>query len=324
MKVIDRPRTNKIGNAVVYVSPFGQCYRAYCIPRNPNSPAQRRMRGIFGSSSRGWGLNLTELQREHWDATAQQVPSYPSLEQYSHLSGQQLCVKINSTLRCVGQAPVDEPPALVVFTPNPAGALVAVNDEGGGVRLLLNVGPVFEDIMLFGQAPCSAGRMKHRRVCYLGLVGPATNGQCDVTAQYTARFGRPSPGQKIFIITCQMKNGWKAQDHQASAIVPPRPLPGEQQSNQETKLETAPTTGTPKSQPAPAPVSFSAIPAVYKGSTPDARGLHNLLKRGHPLSTLCTPLVHGVKVVLAKLRMLDMPGARVWCTNLPGSSAADC
>ena len=80
MKVIDTPRTNKIGNMVAYISPFGQCYRAYCIPRHPNSPAQRRMKAIFGSSSRGWGLNLTELQREHWGATAQQVPSYPSLE----------------------------------------------------------------------------------------------------------------------------------------------------------------------------------------------------------------------------------------------------
>jgi hypothetical protein len=282
------------------------------------------MRAIFGSSSRGWGWKLTELQREHWDAAAQQVPSHPSLAQYSHLSGQQLCVKINSTLRCVGYPPVVEPPALVVFTPNPVGDLVAVTDEGGGVRLLLNVGPAAEDIMLFGQAPCSAGRMKHRRVCYLGLVGPATNGQCDVTAPYTARFGPPSPGQKIFLVTCQMKNGWKAQDHLTSAIVPPRPLPGQPQSNQETKAETAPATGTPESQPAPVPVSFSAIRAVYKGCTPDARGLHNLLQRGHPLSTLCAPLVHGVKVALARLGMLDMPGVPVWRTYSPGSSAVNC
>ena len=51
MKVIDTPRTNKIGNVVAYISPFGQCYRAYCIPRNPKSLAQTRMRAIFGSSS---------------------------------------------------------------------------------------------------------------------------------------------------------------------------------------------------------------------------------------------------------------------------------
>ena len=64
--------------------------------------------------------------------------------------GQQLCVQINSTLQCIGQPPVTEPPAPVVFTPNPVGDLAVVNDEGGGVRLLLTVGPAVEDIMLFG------------------------------------------------------------------------------------------------------------------------------------------------------------------------------
>ena len=222
---------------------------------------------------------LTELQRQHWVATAQQVPSHPSLAQYSHLSGQQLYVKINSTLRCVGQAPVDEPPDLVVFTPNPVGDLVAVNDEGGGVRLLLTVGPATEDIMLFGQAPCSAGRMKLRRVCYLGLLGPATNGQCDITAQYTARFGPPSPGQKILIVTCQVKNGWKAQNHVASAIVPPRPLPDEQPSNQATEVQTAATTGTPESQPAP-PKPLLQLLAMC------TRGAHRLHESGTSLKRM--------------------------------------
>ena len=138
MKVIDTPRTGRIQNMVAYISPFGQCFRGYCVPRNPRSPAQSRMRAIFGSSSRGWGVKLTELQRQHWVATALQVPSHPSLGQYSHLSGQQLCVQINSTLQCIGQAPVNEPPAPVVFTPNPVGDLSIVNDEDSGVRLLPN------------------------------------------------------------------------------------------------------------------------------------------------------------------------------------------
>ena len=80
------------------------------------------------------------------------------------------------------------------------------------------------------------------------LLGPATNGQCDITAPNTARLGQPSPGQKMFIVTCPVKNGWKAQDHAASAIIPPRPLPGEQQSTQDTKVTPTPATGTPESQ----------------------------------------------------------------------------
>jgi hypothetical protein len=220
MKTLETPRTNRIGNLVAYRSPFGQCYRGYCCPRNPQSEAQSRMREIFGLASSNWGGKLTDEQRQRWVVAAQTAPSHPSLGQYSPLSGQQLEVKINSTLRCVGQAPVDEPPAPVVLSPNPVGDLVIDYDADGGLRLRLSVGPAREDIMLFGQAPCGAGRMKRRRVYYLGLLEPAANGQVDITAPYAARFGQPSPGQKVFIVTCQQKNGWRAQDHVASAIVP--------------------------------------------------------------------------------------------------------
>ena len=306
MKVIDTPRTNRIGNQVAYVSPFGQCYHTYVVPRDPKTERQRRMRDSFGSSSRGWGLKLTEPQRQRWAQAALTAPSHPSLCQYSHLNGQQLAVKINSTLRCVGQPPLDEAPATVVFGPNSVGDLVIVNDEEDGVRLLLSVGPATEDIMLFGQAPCSAGRMKHRRVNYLALLGPATNGQCDITAPYVARFGQPRPGQKVFVVTCQQKNGWKAQDHVTSAVVPPKPQPGEQQSNQVTKAEVAASPETPAAQAAPAQGRSSLSRAMYKGGTPDAPGMHTGLALVHPLSILCTPLVHDFRVAMAGLGMLGM------------------
>ena len=190
------------------------------------------------------------------------------------------------------------------------GELSIVNDEDGGARLLLTVGPTTEDIMLFGQAPCSAGRMKHRRVCYLSLLGPATNGQCDITAPYTARYGQPSPGQKIFIVTCQVKDGWKAQDHLACAIVPPRPLPGEHRGSEEAKPETAVTSETPEAQAAPAQGSSSLPRSVYKGGTPAVPGLRIYLKGVHPLSILCAPLVHSLRVALDKLAMLGMAGMR--------------
>ena len=310
MKVIDTPRTNRIGNQVAYVSPFGQCYHTYVIPRDPNTERQRRMRDNFGSSSRGWGLNLTEPQRQRWGQAALTAPSQPSLGQYSHLSGQQLCVKINSTLRCVGQAPLEEPPAPVVFGPNPVGGLVIVNDEEGGLRLLLSVGPAAEDIMLFGQAPCSAGRMKPRRVNYLALLEPATDGQCDITAEYVARFGQPRPGQKVFVVTCQEKNGWKAQDHVTSAIVPPSPLPGEQPGTQPTPPNEAATIQSPEPQTAPTQGDSLLSRAVYKGSTPAAPRMRKGQTHEHPLSTLGTSLVHGVRMAMAALGMLSRGWAR--------------
>jgi len=309
MKVIDTPRTGKLGPVVFYPSPFGQCCRSLAVPHDPKSEAQSRMRQVFGVSSRGYGLKLTDPQRQRWNVAAQTVPTHPSLNQYSGMSGQQLCVKINSTLRCVGQLPTDEPPAPVVFSPNCVGDLTIGYDAAGNVQLLLAVGAAVEDIMLFGEAPCSAGRMKHRRVCYLGLLGLATNGQCDITAPYAARYGQPIAGQKVFVVTCQHKNGWKAQDHVTSAIVPPKPLAGEQQGNQATKAEAAPATETPEAQAVPAQGCSSLSRAMYKGSTPDARGMHKLEPGEHPWSSLCAPLVHSFRMTVARLAALGMAWA---------------
>ncbi len=309
MKVSNTPRINKIGTEVFYLSPFGLCARQLVVPKNPRTEAQIRARGYFGESSCDWSHTFTEDQRLRWNLAAQTVASYPSLAPYSHISGQQLCAKVNSTLRLVGLSPTLEPPEPVVFSPNGVGQLSITTDETGNARLLLSVGPMAEDVMLYGQAPCSAGRMKHRRVVYLGLLGPAIAGQCDITAQYTARFGQPSPGEKIFIVTCQEKNGWKAQDHVTSAVVPPRrPSAKQQPTPAPLAAKAAPAVPATSSAGLPKPNS-SASPVVYKGSTPDAPRMHKGLAGVHPLSTLCAPLVHGVRQAIVRLRMLGMPAA---------------
>jgi hypothetical protein len=164
--------------------------------------------------------------------------------------------------------------------------------------------------MLLGQAPCSSGRTKHRRVNYLGLLGPATNGECDITVPYVARFGQPRPGQKVFVVTCQQKNGWKAQDHVASAIVPASPVPGEAPGTRKTQAQSVAPVATPEAQPAPPQPSSRSPRIMYKGSTPVAPGLHSSLKLEHPLSFLGAPLVHDFRMAMARLGMLGMAGMR--------------
>jgi hypothetical protein len=157
-------------------------------------------------------------------------------------------------------------------------------------------------------AGCRAALPADRRE-YLSLLGPATKGQCAITAPYVARFSQPRPGQKVFIVTCQQKNGWKAQDYGASGIVPLKPLAGEQQRSQGTKAAGAATPETPEAQTAPTQGCSSLSRAVYKGCTPDAQGMYKGLKHVHPVSIPCTPLVHGFRVALLRLGMLGMAGA---------------
>ncbi len=64
--------------------------------------------------------------------------------------------------------------------------------------------------MVFGQAPCSAGRMKRRNVAYLGLLPAPEDGASDITDLYVAKYGTPNPGDKVFIVTCRNSDGWQS------------------------------------------------------------------------------------------------------------------
>jgi hypothetical protein len=310
MKVSDTPRTGTIGPVVYFESPFGLCCRTRIVPRDPRSEAQSLMRSIFGASSSEFGLKLSENERQLWITAAQTVPSHPSLNQYARISGQQFLVKINSTLRLLSRPAVRTPPEPVVFSPRSASELVIANDPEEGVRLLLNVGIVPEDLMVFGQPPCSAGRMKCRRVYYLGLAEPATNGQRDITDLYAAKFGQPRPGQKVFIVTCQTRNGWKGPESLTSAIVPPPSSSDKQEVPAKTEVTTPTPAVTPQSQAVPAQGASPLSRSVYKGSTPDARGVHQGTTHVHPLSIPWAPLVHGFRVALARLGALGIFGVR--------------
>ena len=113
-----------------------------------------------------------------------------------------------------------EPPARETFGLSPVGALSVVNGEQGPRLLLPVTGPVTEDIMVFGQAPCSPGRHKRRNVAYLGLLPPAEDGVADITDIYVAKYGPLRPGTKIFIVTRQQKNGWEGPLKETNATVP--------------------------------------------------------------------------------------------------------
>jgi hypothetical protein len=144
-----------------------------------------------------------------------------------------------------------EVPARPSFSPNPVGGLLISNTEQG-VRILLQViGELSEDVMVFGQTPCSSGRHKRRNVAYLGLLPPPVDGLSDITDLYRARYGEPRSGERVFIVTCQQKDGWKALERETSDIVPP----------------------PPEAQQATTKQAVSQQVLMHKGSTRDAQGI---------------------------------------------------
>jgi hypothetical protein len=249
MKVWDIPKSGRAGLTVAYRGRFGNCHRMWVSPHKTITPARRHMWGEFGRLAPAWSRVLTQAQRDGWNVAGPKVQSKRRLES-GPLTGQQLFQSLNSARACIHLPPLWTVPAPVVFDTNPVGRLTLLNGENG-VRLLLSVsGPVTEDIMVFGQAPCSAGRSKRRNVAYLGLLPAPQNGMSDITDLYIARYGEPQAGEKVFIVTRQQKDGWEGFDQETSEIVPEKP------------------TG----QQAAATAALTLLVHMYKGCTRDAQG----------------------------------------------------
>ena len=252
MKIQDTPRSGKCGAVVAFQSRYGLCLRELVIPRNTKTEARQFMRAAFGYHSHAFSHSLSEEQQDRWRLAGAQVSSDPRLGTSGPLTGQQFYESINSVRSRVGSSEALEPPLRPAFGPNPVAGLVITNDASG-IRLFLSLtGDPGTDIMVFAQAPCSRGRTRRRNVAYIGLTPPAVNGLSEITYLYKARFGEPRPGTKVFVVTCQEHNGWKSTDRVDSRTVPE----------------------PPEQTQAPATLSTPSSPAMHKGSSPAAQGLH--------------------------------------------------
>lgn len=260
MKILDIPKSGKCGQVVAFQSRFGLCLRQWVQPRNPRTPARQFMRGAFGHHSQVYSHQLSQEQLDRWHLAGAKVLSDPRLGQSGPLTGQQLYTSINSVRSRVSLPETLEVPARPTFSAHPVGSLVISNTEAG-VRLQLQVTEEPQEaVMVFGQEPCSSGRRKRRNVAYLGLLPPSINGLSDITPLYTARYGEPCPGTRVFIVTCQQREGWKSLDRETNALVPNRPQgsqaiaePASSQNPHMYKRSTRDVAGT-------APSSVSQLP----------------------------------------------------------------
>jgi hypothetical protein len=132
------------------------------------------------------------------------------------------------------------PPEPVVFGPHPVDGL-SIGVELGQMRLRVRLaGPVAGDIMVFGAAPCSAGRKKWRNGAYLGMLPAPAKGESDITELYVAKYGEPKAGERVFIRIRRQKDGWEDEDKDISGVVrkepQTRPLNGLKELNELHRL----------------------------------------------------------------------------------------
>ena len=219
MKILDIPQSGKRGLNVSLSSPFGQVSRTLAIPANPRSPAQVATRNILTRVSASWRA-LQEGQRVAWTTAAKEAKSNSRLGQSGTLSGFLLFTKINCTLAKFGQTQVDAPPEHPQF-PDLAPQNLVITNTGGAIALKLTCpNDPGESTIVRASAAVSQGRETCRDFRVLGLCPAPTQGSSNITGLYTARYGVPTVGKKVYVQVNQVINGWEDLPVTFSAIVP--------------------------------------------------------------------------------------------------------
>ena len=220
MKILDIPQSGKRGLNVSQAGQFGQVSRTLAIPANPRTPAQMTVRDNLSRVAARW-RTLTEPQRVEWMEAATEVKSNSRLGQNGALSGFQLFAKINCTLAQFGGEPVDTPPLRPQFADLVPQNLVITN-TGGVIALKLTCpSDPGGNTIVRGSKPVSQGVEVCKDFRILGTCPAPTAGASDITSLYTARYGTPKVGTKVYVQVNQVVDGWESLPRTYSAIVPP-------------------------------------------------------------------------------------------------------
>jgi hypothetical protein len=219
MKILDIPQSGKRGLNVSQAGQFGQISRTLAIPANPRTDAQMSVRDNLSRVAAKW-RTLTETQRAEWVATATAVKSTSRLGQSGALSGFQLFTKINCTLAQFGQEQVLTPPLRPQFADLAPQSLAITNTAGVvALKLTCPTSPG-ENTIVRGSKPVSQGVGVCKDFRILGTCPTPVQGSADITSLYTARYGAPKAGTKVYVQVNQIVEGWESLPRTYSAIVP--------------------------------------------------------------------------------------------------------
>ena len=109
---------------------------------------------------------------------------------------------------------MDAPPAQPLF-PDLAPANLVITNTGGVIALKLTCpSDPGENTIVRASAPVSQGRETCSDFRVLGTCPAPVAGSADITALYTARYGVPPVGKKVYVQVNQFVDGWEEPAHE--------------------------------------------------------------------------------------------------------------
>ena len=217
MKYLDVPQSGSRANVTASRNRFGQYFRTRATPVNPRTSLQGTVRARLAGNAAAWRA-LTANQRQGWNDLGLSMLKTDSLGQVSPLTGFQAFCSINNNNLAAGNAVVSDAPAVV--TPI-ALATVTLTLTAAAISAAFTVTPLAAGVRLFAYASPqrSAGRNFEGDLRLLAVSAAALASPMVLTTAYTARFGVPIVGQRIFFRFRQYSQGFLGGPFDMSQVV---------------------------------------------------------------------------------------------------------
>jgi hypothetical protein len=213
--------SGKLGGHVFTKGRNGNNARTKVKPINRRTTAQVDVRSILSTISEGWRA-LTDAQRLAWNSEAQQFTHHNNFGQKFHPTGKNYYTEVNINLLNAGSAIVNSPPGTAPAAP--LTTLIALSGAPNTITATFTPTPVpaGNAMIVFGSRGLSAGVSFVGKAYRQFVTFPAaTASPLNLTASYTAKFGTPITGTRVFLQVKQINivTGLPSIPLQASVII---------------------------------------------------------------------------------------------------------
>lgn len=217
MKILDVPQSGSVAGVTSSRNRYGQYRRTRAIPVNPSTGAQAAVRARLSANAAAY-RTITGAQRAGWADLAASMVRTDSLGQTIQLTGAQAYASVNGNRLASGAAAVADAPGLVT----PSAMLTCVPTlTSASFSLAVTPTPLGagQKCFVYCSPQRSAGRTFESDFRLIQVTAAAAASPYNILAAYTAKFGVPVVGNRIFIKLKCYDAGFLSGELVTSAVV---------------------------------------------------------------------------------------------------------
>ena len=217
MKILKPPQSGSAAGTTAARNRFGQYERTRAIPVNPRSAAQGIARARMAANSAAW-RSITGNQRAGWSGLGLSLTRSDALGQSYTPQGNQAYVSVNNNRLLCGLTPVQDAPA--PSTPlTITGAVITVTNAAFSIAYTPTPMPAATYLAVFASPQRSAGRSFENDFRFVKLSAAAGASPLVILSEYSAKFGAPVTGSRIFLSIVSICLGFESGALITSAVV---------------------------------------------------------------------------------------------------------